>query len=366
MTNFIIFLILALAIGVIFQILRVSQLSSALRGKNTWEPTAADIKAQAIMMPIFLIAYFASIIWQIARWGHLALPESASVHGVETDMLLNVTWWIIIPMFIITHILLYYFGYKYRYDPNRRADYYPHNNKLEMLWTIVPTVVLSALILYGLSVWNNINEHVAEEDNPVYIELYSKQFDWTARYAGEDNKFGIANFRLIAGANTLGLDSNDAASADDKVMKGEFHLPVNRPVQFSFRSQDVIHSAYMPHFRAQMNCVPGMKTAFNFVPRFTTAEMRKKVKDEDFNYVLICNKICGAAHYNMQMTIIVESEEDYKKWLDEQATFIPEDKPEEAAEPAAEGGEEVAEQEEGGEAEAEGEPEGEAEGNTGK
>ena len=95
----------------------------------------------------------------------------------------------------------------------------------------------------------------------------------------------------------------------------------DKPVLFKFRSRDVIHSAYMPHFRAQMNCVPGMETTFEFTPTITTAEMRKKLGNDKFNYVLLCNKICGAAHYNMQMDIIVESQEDYDKWLSDQKTW---------------------------------------------
>ena len=111
---------------------------------------------------------------------------------------------------------------------------------------------------------------------------------------------------------------------DDKVVKGEFHIPVGVEVEFLFRSQDVIHSAYMPHFRLQMNSVPGDITRFVMKPTITTAEMRNNLNNQDFNYVLMCNKICGAAHYNMQMDVIVDSPEDYQKWLDEQKPFIAE------------------------------------------
>ena len=88
-----------------------------------------------------------------------------------------------------------------------------------------------------------------------------------------------------------------------------------------FRAQDVIHSAYMPHFRVQMNCVPGMNTDFVFRPTLTTEEMRKEVKNEDFDYVLLCNKVCGGAHYNMQIKIIVESEEKFNQWISGQTKF---------------------------------------------
>ena len=162
---------------------------------------------------------------------------------------------------------------------------------------------------------------VDSEKEHVLIEVQAQQFSWNARYAGNDGKLGRAGVEFIEGINAMGIDINDKNAKDDKVVRGEIHLPVGVPVQFVFRSIDVIHSAYMPHFRAQMNCVPGVKTQFNFVPTITTKEMKKITNNKDFNYILLCNKICGAAHYNMQMDIIVESKEDYEKWLAEQKQF---------------------------------------------
>jgi len=129
------------------------------------------------------------------------------------------------------------------------------------------------------------------------------------------------NYKLIEGANELGVNMNDGASKDDYIVKGEIHIPIGKPVAFKFRSRDVIHSAYFPHFRAQMNCVPGMVTQFHFTPTITTDQMRKKIGNPDFDYILLCNKICGAAHYNMQMKVIVDTEEDYNKWVKEQKTL---------------------------------------------
>ena len=167
---------------------------------------------------------------------------------------------------------------------------------------------------------------------PVVVELYAQQFNWTARYAGADNTLGDANVRLIDydAVNTLGLDTSDKNYADDVITK-ELHLPVGKRVHFKIRSQDVLHSAYMPHFRAQMNCVPGMVTEFSFIPTVTTVDMRKDEKiiakiakinkiraerrkagedldeaDYEFDYLLLCNKICGKSHYNMQMKIVVD------------------------------------------------------------
>lgn len=322
MLNLLIIVSVVLGIIALAQLIKVLENAGKAKGENSWDVTDRDNKTQAWMMPIFLIAYFLFIIYQMVAWGQYLLPESASEHGVAVDNLMLTTWIIIFPVFIITHILLFYFAWKYRYNKNRRAEFFPHSNKLEILWTIVPTVVLSILILYGLSTWNTITTPVSEEENPVIIEVYGYQFGWIARYAGEDRELGAANVRNIGGTNALGMDSTDSKGWDDKIVRAEFHLPVNRPVQFIFRAQDVIHSAYMPHFRAQMNCVPGMTTRFNFTPTITTSEMKDITQNPDFNYLLLCNKICGAAHYNMQMDIIVESEADFEKWLGEQKEFL--------------------------------------------
>ncbi len=317
-------IILAIVLGIIAlsKVVKVLEQASFAKGENTYEPNAKENKMQALLMPLFLIAYFAFVAWQVIAWGDRMLPIAASEHGLIVDQLMNTTWIIIIPVFIGTHILLFYFAWKYAYDKNRRAQFFAHSNKLEMLWTAIPALVLLILILYGLNIWNTTMEPLTAEDDPIEIELYARQFDWTARYPGEDGKFGAASVRLIEGVNMLGLDSTDQSAWDDKYVKAEFHIPVNRPVQFYFRSQDVIHSAYMPHFRAQMNCVPGMTTRFNFVPNMTTVEMQEHLGDPEFQYQLVCNKICGAAHYNMGMQIIVDSEEDYKKWLSEQKVFL--------------------------------------------
>ena len=202
-----------------------------------------------------------------------------------------------------------------------------------------------------MNTWSDIMNFDEDEDALV-IELYAQQWNWKARYAGEDNVLGDANVRFLNdydGRNIVGIDSSDPNGLDDVVVTQEFHLPVDRKVIFKFRSQDVLHSAYMPHFRAQMNCVPGMVTEFSFTPTVTTADMRMNpdvvskverinkirydnsqeliAKGEEalepyqFDYLLLCAKICGASHYNMQMKIIVESEKDFNKWLSSQSTF---------------------------------------------
>lgn len=319
MINLLIAIVIVLAIIVLAKVARVFELSTELKGENPAEVTTNDNRTQSRMFLFGGIGYLLFVIYAFVAWGKHLLPPSASVHGDETDFLMNVTLWIITPMFFITHLVLIYFAFTYYHRKSRTATFFAHSNKLEMLWTVVPTLVLTTLIIYGLSIWNEITS--PGPDDAIEIELYAKQFDWTARYAGEDNVLGKSGYRLITNQNVLGVSAEDPASADDKVVRGEIHLPVGKPVMFKFHSRDVIHSAYMPHFRLQMNCVPGMTTQFHMVPKTTTAEMRTITGNDEFNYILLCNKICGGAHYNMQMDIIVESEEDYQAWLSEQKTF---------------------------------------------
>jgi cytochrome c oxidase subunit 2 len=316
----IIAVVLVVVTGV--QLLKIAELRAKSKGENVYEIKEKDNKTQGILFLVFLFAYMGYFFWQLYAWGGRILPEPASEHGVDYDFLMMLTMAIISTVFVLTHIFLMWFSYKYAYSSKRKALFFAHSNKLELIWTIVPSLALTVLILIGLNNWNSIMEPIPAETDHVLIELTGQQFTWTARYAGEDKKLGRSHVTLIEGANATGVDAKDEFSKDDKLVKGEFHLPVNKPVQFVFRSIDIIHSAYMPHFRAQMNCVPGVASQFNFVPTKTTEEMRTITGNDEFNYVLLCNKICGAAHYNMQMDIVVESQEDYDKWLAEQKEFV--------------------------------------------
>ena len=224
---------------------------------------------------------------------------------------------LILVVFFALTPMLFFFAYKYRGKKENTAYFFAHNNKLEVAWTVIPTIILTTLIIYGLKTWDRaMNPDISES---TVIEVYSKQFDWTARYSGLDNTLGESSFLLVEGKNVLGVDMLDENSSDDMVVR-EVHLPVDKSVLLKFRSRDVIHSAFLPHFRVQMNCVPGLSTQFAFTPTKTTAQM-KESEGEDFEYVLLCNKICGSAHFNMQMKFIVESEEDYNKWISSQKTL---------------------------------------------
>lgn len=316
--------LLVLAVIVLFviaavRVMSVYELAAELRGERNEDViTDRENRSMARLWVVFLIAFFSFCFWQVVHNKGKLLPEAASEHGPAIDNLFNVTLLIISAVFILTHIVLVYQVYKNVYHKDRKATYFAHSNKLELVWTIIPAAVLTGLIVYGLTVWNNAMHPVNED--PIVMEVYSKQFDWTARYAGRDNTLGKSDYRKISDSNELGM-LDDKAGNDDIIVKGEFHLVKGKPVRMKFRSRDVIHSAYLPHFRVQMNTVPGMETSFEFTPTITTAEMREKLNNDKFNYVLLCNKICGAAHYNMQMDVIVETQEEYDAWLKEQQTW---------------------------------------------
>jgi cytochrome c oxidase subunit II len=330
--NLLVLLAIVLLIVAGHQLLRIIELSRGLKKTKEWQVTDTDNNMMGKAMVWFMVLFFGFFFWQIDRWIDRSLPPASSEHGAKIDTLWDANMYLITVVFLITNFFLFWFAFKYRGNSKNKAVYYTHNNKLEMLWTVIPAVALAFIIIFGLKYWNEIMEE-SNDPNKISIELYAKQFDWTARYAGKDGKLGTTDFHQISGSNAVGLDTTDAMGFDDVTVKNEFHIPVGREIELHMRSRDVIHSAYLPHFRAQMNCVPGMITYFKFKPTKTTTEMRKdpyvikmmaginnqRAKENkepvEFDYLLLCNKICGASHFNMQMNVIVDSEADYNTWI---------------------------------------------------
>lgn len=347
MTVFLVIIVLALLAVTAWQISKIFQMSRTPDADTSQVANDKDNRLQGMLNLGFVIFLYVITIYCFWEYGRFYLPEAASEHGSEYDTLMFVSIALIMFVQVITQGLLHFFAYKYKGEKGKKALFFADNDKLEFIWTIIPVIVLAGLIIYGLFTWSDIMNVNTDED-PMIVEVYAYQFAWRARYAGEDNTLGKANVRFIEGVNQLGVDESDSYGEDDKIVT-ELHLPVNKPVLFKFRSQDVLHSAYFPFFRAQMNVVPGMITQFGFTPTITSEEMRQseymvdkvksvnEVRNErnqelqaqgeptldsyEFEYFLLCNKICGQAHYNMQMKVVVESEEDFNAWLDEQPTF---------------------------------------------
>ncbi len=369
-------IIVALVLGgiAIAQLMRLYELSSKMSKTNESEVNIRDNNLNGKLMLAFMAFLFLGFIWLMAEFGWTGRGEAASMHGKEYDWLLNLNFWIVIIVFFLTNALLFVFAWKYTKKPGVKAFFFPHSNKLELIWTIVPAVVLAVIIILGLRTWSDITSDSGKE--AMRVELFAKQFDWTARYAGDDNKLGKFDYKLTTDANELALmttatidtaisqmesgingiktieaklnDQNimmvpddrdkmvedlsrkqrlirllyqmrekhnskiDAMAYDDIIQKDTLYLCENQPYEFSFRAKDVIHSAYFPHFRAQMNAVPGVVTRFKFTPDISTKAMREKMDSPMFNYILMCNKICGGAHYKMKMIVVVLAENEYK------------------------------------------------------
>ena len=352
MTVFLIIIVVALFAITVWQLSKIYQLSRDTESIDSSQVASdKDNKTQGNLMLAFGVAFYIFMLYNFWSFGDRALPAASSAHGEEYDNLMLISVALIMVVQVITQGLLHYFAFKYKGKKGNRALFFADNDKLEFVWTIIPVIVLSGLIIYGLFTWSDIMD-IEDEEDPLVIELYAKQFSWHARYAGEDNVLGKANVRLIdeIGGNIMGVDITDSYAHDDKIT-GELHLPVDRPVVFKMRSQDVLHSAYFPHFRAQMNVVPGMITQFGFTPTQTTDEIREteymvakmnQISDirrernqelmeageeplseyTEFDYYLLCNKICGVAHYNMQIKVVVETQEEFEDWLAEQEVFI--------------------------------------------
>lgn len=367
-------------------------------------------KTNAILMIVFLVIGMYGVLWEFMHHGKYMLTDNAaSEHGSQIDMMFNITLYLTLFVFVVTQILLFSYSYFYRGRKGRKALYYAHNNKLEVIWTVIPAIALTVLVLNGFSMWSKITDKAPEDANE--LEVFAYQFGWKVRYPGNDAVLGKSNFNLISSTNALGvgveseyesvleearqtlkdleieneflhrntdptpeeaeeinvndkklklaeghlsrliaLEGNERifdGTGEDDILPSEIHLPVDEAVVFNFRARDVIHSAYMPYFRVQMNCVPGMPTKFWFKPTKTTEEMRTLLAAQGredaatFDYYLFCAKICGAAHFNMKMKVIVESRKDYEAWLKTGKQPFKKDLPAKAEAPATETAKEI-------------------------
>lgn len=314
----------SIAVGILFVlailllIFRIHTLVNVMKQSDE-KPGNGFNKINALLFMVFLVLGFVLLFWySIKNFDIYQLPI-ASEHGVITDRLFWITTAITGVVFIITHILLFYFSFRYQHSQKRRALFFPDNNKLELIWTIVPSIVLTALVVYGLVVWNKVMSPAP--DNAEIIEIMGYQFAWKVRYPGKDETLGAYDFRKIDATNEFGLDFSDRAAFDDFTPR-ELHLPKGNPVEFRIRARDVLHSVFAPHFRLKMDAVPGMPTRFWFIPTKTTAEMRVETGNPEFNYEIACTEVCGRGHFSMRLLVVVDEPEDYEKWKAEQQPWL--------------------------------------------
>ncbi len=314
MSGYYILAILALAFLVVFQIAKASEYVSVLKGEE--KTFQQNNRINAFLFMAFLVLGLAGAYWcnELFYDKTLLGKPSASDHGEKIDFMMWITLAITGFVFVLTQVLLFWFAWRYQYTEKRKAFYYPHNNKLELLWTVVPALFLTVLVAFGLYYWIGITKDAPKEAQ--IVEVTGKQFNWMVRYPGKDGVLGRKNYRLTdaSNGNALGVDWEDGASHDD-VEATEIHLVVNRPVKFVINAQDVLHDFGLPHFRLKMDAVPGIPTTVWFTPKITTVEMKKITGNKDFVYEVACDQMCGSGHYSMKGIIIVETQEEYNAWL---------------------------------------------------
>lgn len=316
------FLVICTVVAVIGKVLSIYELTRKMNGK--YNPFTNNTFQSALLF-IFLVVFLYGVYWSYVHWGAAYWRSAVTEHGERIDTMFIITTAITTFVLVITHILLMTFTFLYRMRAKRQAYYYPHNNAIEKLWTIVPAVVLTVLVLFGFFTWRSITNIPEDlQKSALQVEVLGEQFQWNVRYAGSDGIIGKRNYKMTTPTNPYGIDFNDKNSWDD-IQGSEIWLPVNKPVRFHIVSKDIIHSFYIPDFRVQINAVPGMTNYFQFTPTVTTEEMRDRLGDYNYDFVMLCNKICGSGHYNMQKKVVVVTEEKYKEWLAKQNKYFTED-----------------------------------------
>lgn len=325
-----ILLAIVLVFVVILQVAKATELISVLKTEDEYrEDTSRSNSFWLVVTGVFLLTFIvATAVVSVDKF----LPTPASEHGNWIQSMINVTLLFTGVVFVVTHILLFYFTWKYRYKKNGKAYYYPDNNKLELAWTVVPAIVLTVLVAMGIDKWFKIFADAPEE--AIRIEATAKQFGWYIRYPGGDNELGPRDFTLTNQENELGVNWKSKASQDD-FLSDEIVLPVNVPVSVNIAALDVIHNFYLPEFRLMMDAVPGITTKFWFKPTITTAKMREIKNDPEFDYELACNQLCGSGHWNMKKKVTILSEEEYRAWAAQQKPYLEQNPPKSAEQPAS-------------------------------
>jgi len=345
MTALIIFICLVMLGIIVVQISRVRELSASMRGEEQASINSTNRNGYGLL--VFMVVFLIGTVWSAIYYKDSMLGygpwESSSAHGGKIDSAIAITLFFTGIVFVLTHIVLFWFAYRYRKTVSPTADFISHDNKLEVIWTLIPAVVMTGLVVSGLDAWNTIMADVPDGavigQDYIEIEATGYQFAWDLRYPGGDNLIGTKNFRKISGVNPLGQDWTDAKNHDD-MLPSEIVLPVGVPVRVRITSKDVLHNFYLPHFRVKMDAVPGMPTFFVFKPTVTTDSMRSRLSTypdymvpsdpEDptsdprwktFNYELACAELCGTGHSSMRRLVRIVEMDEYKAWLAEQPSY---------------------------------------------
>jgi cytochrome c oxidase subunit 2 len=318
MSTYFLFAILLLGFVITFQIAKASEYVGILKGEK--KNNEQNNRINGFLMIVFLVLGLIGVYWCNELFKGKILGKAASDHGEKIDQMLYITIAITGIVFFITQILLFWFSFRYQYSEKRKSFYFPHNNKLEMIWTVVPAIALTVLVGFGLMYWFQITGEAPK--NALQIEITGKQFNWIYRYPGKDGVFGKKYYKNINDAklNSLGLLWDDPASHDDLVVSSAMYMVVNEPVKLIINSRDVIHDVGLVAFRMKMDAVPGTPTTMWFTPKYTTQEMKKMTNNPDFEYEISCDQMCGKGHFSMRGVIQVVTPEEYILWRAKQVS----------------------------------------------
>lgn len=322
MTTIFIIVILLLGFLITFQIAKASEYVGVLKGeKKSFEQ---NNRINAFLLLIFMILGLIGVYWCHQIFKGRVLGDPASDHGEKIDFMLYITVIITGIVFVLTQVLLFWFAFRFQYSEKRKPLYFPHNNKLEVLWTVVPAIFLTVLVGFGLFYWFKITGDAPKD--ALVVEITGKQFNWIYRYPGKDGVFGRKYYKNISDSrdNYLGLIWEDVptlnlkadkAAKDDIVNTQKMLIVVGRPVKLIINARDVVHDVGLVHFRMKMDAVPGTPTTMWFTPKYTTKEMRIRSKKADFTYEISCDQMCGSGHFSMRGVIEVVTQAEFDAWI---------------------------------------------------
>lgn len=318
MSMFFTIVVIILVFLIIFQIAKASEYVSVIKGEE--RSRKEQNKVNGFFMIAFLIAGLIGVYYcNKALFPETLLAhEAASVQGEKVDQMLWVTIAITGTVFLITQVVLFWFNFRYQESDKRKSYFFTHNNKLELIWTVVPAIAMTVLVVFGLKNWFSFTGPAPK--TAMQVEITGKQFGWIFRYPGQDQTFGKKYYKLIddANNNSMGQDWTDSKNFDDVVTQATMYCVVNKPVNLIINSRDVIHDVGLTQFRLKMDAVPGTPTSLWFTPKFTTKQMKENLGNPDFQYEISCDQMCGNGHYSMKGIIEVVTQEEFDVWMAQQ------------------------------------------------
>ena len=224
---------------------------------------------------------------------------------IAIDHALAITLVVTGLVFIVTNLLLAWFGYAYQDGPGAKAAYWHDSPRLEMTWTLVTAGILAIFLFNALSLWAKVT--APPPADAVLIEVTGQQFAWNVRYPGKDGVLGKTDHLQASQDNPIGLIKDDPAAKDDLLLLNQIYLPKDRPVRIQVRSMDVIHSFFLPNFRVKQDAMPGMTIDIWFTPT------------EVGDFEIACAEHCGLGHYRMRGQVHVVPAADLDKAVAEAA-----------------------------------------------